>query len=110
MITGRKMYQAILLANNLRCWAELGPEFCGMDKVYADLVGMAGGLLRKMEDLHDSLPQEVFEDDYGELDLAEYERHHAALNLRYCCERIRGLMNMEKRFESDDDEDGCNDF
>ena len=103
-VMGQKMAQALILGENLCGWVNEGLEFIGMDKVHGDLTNLAGVLLKEMEQYHDELPNEVFEEYYGEYDIVENEKHEIAVKLRSSCERLRMLLQMEQRFESEDAE------
>lgn len=103
-VMGQKMAQALILGENLCGWVNEGLEFIGMDKVHGDLTNLAGVLLKEMEQYHDELPNEVFEECYGEYDIVENEKHDIAVKLRSSCERLRMLLQMEQRFESEDAE------
>lgn len=103
-VMGQKMAQALILGENLCGWVNEGLEFIGMDKVHGDLTNLAGVLLKEMEQYHDELPKEVFEECYGEYDIVENEKHDIAVKLRSSCERLRMLLQMEQRFESEDAE------
>lgn len=100
-VMGQKMAQALMLGENLCGWVNEGLEYLGMDKVHGDLANLASVLLKEMEQCHDELPAEVFEEYYGEYDLVENEKHDIAVKLRSSCERIRMLLHMEYRFEPD---------
>lgn len=100
-VMGQKMAQALILGENLCGWVNEGLEFIGMDKVHGDLTNLAGVLLKEMEQYHDELPEEVFEECYGEYDIVESEKHDIAVKLRSTCERLRMLLQMEQRFESE---------
>ena len=100
-VMGQKMAQALILGENLCGWVNEGLEFIGMDKVHGDLTNLAAVLLKEMEQYHDELPKEVFEECYGEYDIVENEKHDIAVKLRSTCERLRMLLQMEQRFESE---------
>lgn len=101
-VMGQKMAQALILGENLCGWVNEGLEFIGMDKVHDDLTNLAAVLLKEMEQYHDELPKEVFEECYGEYDIVENEKHDIAVKLRSACERLRMLLKMEQRFDSED--------
>ena len=109
-VMGQKMAQALILGENLCGWVNEGLEFIGMDKVHGDLTNLAGVLLKEMEQYHDELPKEVFEECYGEYDIVENEKHDIAVKLRSSCERLRMLLQMEQRFESEDAETSYNEL
>jgi hypothetical protein len=109
-VMGQKMAQALILGENLCGWVNKGLEFIGMDKVHGDLTNLAGVLLKEMEQYHDELPKEVFEECYGEYDIVENEKHDIAVKLRSSCERLRMLLQMEQRFESEDAETSYNEL
>ena len=109
-VMGQKMAQALILGENLCGWVNEGLEFIGMDKVHGDLTNLAGVLLKEMEQYHDELPKEVFEECYGEYDIVENEKHDIAVKLRSSCERLRMLLQMEQRFESEDAETSFNEL
>ena len=101
-VMGKKMSQALILGENLCGWVNEGIEFIGMDKVHSDLSKLANVLLKEMESHLDELPAEVFEECYGEYDIIESEKHDIAVNLRSTCERLRMLLQMERRFDLED--------
>ena len=101
-VMGKKMSQALILGENLCGWVNEGIEFIGMDKVHSDLSKLANVLLKEMESHLDELPAEVFEECYGEYDIVESEKHDVAVNLRSTCERLRMLLQMERRFDLED--------
>jgi hypothetical protein len=109
-VMGQKMAQALILGENLCGWVNEGLEFIGMDKVHGDLTNLAGVLLKEMEQYYDELPKEVFEECYGEYDIVENEKHDIAVKLRSSCERLRMLLQMEQRFESEDAETSFNEL
>ena len=99
---GNKMNQAILLAENLRAWAEEGLIYKGLDKVHEDLNCLARVLLQEMESVHDEIPEEVFSDEYGEYSSERHELHAVASLLRSVCERLRMFLSLEQRFPDTD--------
>lgn len=109
-VMGQKMAQAVILGENLCGWVNEGLEFIGMDKIHDDLTNLAGVLLKEMEQCHDELPKEVFEEYYGEYDIVENEKHDIAVKLRSSCERLRMLLQMEQRFELEDAETSYNEL
>lgn len=95
---GRKMTCAMLLAENLKKWADQGLEFRGLDAIQTDLESIARSLLQEMEKEHDGIPVEAFIEGYGEFSTPEKEMGEIARNLRTVCEKLRLLLSMERRF------------
>ena len=89
---GDKMNCALLLAENLNEWSKQGLVYSGLGTVLSDLRSMAKSLLQKMEEAHDSLPHEVFEDFYGEGDLMKRQLGEDARLLRSACEKLRAAL------------------
>ena len=104
-VAGKKIAQAFILSVNLRGWVDEGLEFTGLDKVHTDISSMANGLLKEMERVCDELPAEVFEEEYGENDPVEGERHEVATKLRSACNKLRTLFEMEQTLENVDVEE-----
>lgn len=103
-VMGDKMTQALVMAENLHTWSGEGLEYNGLANVLGDLKCLAMVLLQEMESIHDGISEEVFEEDYGECNCIEREKHTIATNLRSTCEKLRMLLSLQERFPSQDND------
>ena len=103
-VKGDKMTQALMMAENLHTWSGEGLEYNGLTNVLSDLKCLAIVLLQEMESLHDGISEEVFEDDYGEYNCLEREKHTIATNLRSTSEKLRMLLSLQERFPNYDND------
>jgi hypothetical protein len=97
---GDKMNGALLLAENLNEWSKQGLVYSGLASVLGDLRSMAKSLLQKMEEAHDSLPHEVFEEFYGAGDPVKRQLGEDACLLRSACEKLRASLFQEQDFQN----------
>jgi hypothetical protein len=97
-VMGDKMMQALIMAENLHVWSGEGLEYNGLTNVLEDIKCLATVLLQEMESIHDSIPEEVFSEDYGEYNAIERQRHTIATDLRSTCEKLRLLLNFQERY------------
>ena len=103
-VMGDKMTQALMMAENLHTWSGEGLEYNGLTNVLSDLKCLAMVLLQEMESLHDGISEEVFEDDYGEYNCMEREKHTISTNLRSTCEKLRLLLSLQESFPIQDND------
>ena len=103
-VMGDKMTQSLVMAENLHTWSGDGLEYNGLTNVLSDLKCLAIALLQEMESIHDGISEEVFEENYGEYNCMEREKHTIATNLRSTCEKLRMLLSLQERFPSQDND------
>ena len=103
-VMGDKMIQALVMAENLHIWSAEGLAYNGLENVLGDLKSLALVLLQEMENIHDSIPEEVFSEEYGEYNYVDRERHTVATDLRSTCEKLRLLLSLQERFSSQDND------
>ena len=98
-VMGDKMYNSLILAENLEEWSRMGMAYSGLGDALTDLRSMAKCLLQNICEACETLPNEVFEDSYGEGDSVQRELAEDARALRSVCEKLGARLLMENNIQ-----------
>lgn len=98
-VMGDKMYNSLILAENLEEWSRMGMAYSGLGDALTDLRSMAKCLLQNIYEACETLPNGVFEDSYGEGDSVQRELAEDARALRSVCEKLGARLLMENNIQ-----------